>query len=147
MPTGHFAYNAKEMPGHFEKEMQNQAKKHGIWLVRVLFLKKMAIRFTTPPLSSNPEGEIVAKYRKMFPFYPYEVGVSPGNDFCIFDIPDVGRFGLSICYDMWFPETTRTLAVMGAEVILHPTMTATMDRDIEHSIDQTMAAVNRMLLF
>ena len=48
---------------------------------------------------------------------------------------------------MWFPETIRTLAVMGAEVILHPTMTGTMDRDIEHSIDQTMAAVNQCYFF
>jgi hypothetical protein len=83
----------------------------------------------------------------MFPFYPYEVGVTPGDKFCIFDIPNVGRFGVSICYDMWFPETVRTLAVMGAEVILHPTLTGTMDRDIEHSIGQTMAAVNQCFFF
>ncbi|MFT6214674.1 MAG: hypothetical protein ACJAS3_001069 [Roseivirga sp.] len=59
----------------------------------------------------------------------------------------MGRFGVSICYDMWFPETVRTLAVMGAEVILHPTLTGTMDRDIEHSIGQTMAAVNQCFFF
>ena len=83
----------------------------------------------------------------MFPFYPYEVGVSPGTNFCIFDVPDVGRFGLSICYDMWFPETVRTLAVMGAEVILHPTMTGTIDRELELSIVRAMATVNQCYVF
>jgi len=30
-----------------------------------------------------------------------------GTEFCVFDVPEVGRFGLSICYDMWFPEKPR----------------------------------------
>ena len=46
--------------------------------------------------------------------------MTPGAEFVVFDVPDVGRFGVSICYDMWFPETTRTLAWMGAEVICTP---------------------------
>ena len=37
---------------------------------------------------------------------------------------------------MWFPETSRTLAIMGAEVILHPSLTGTIDRDIELSINR-----------
>jgi hypothetical protein len=83
----------------------------------------------------------------MFPFFPYEVGVTPGEAFCVFDVPEVGRFGISICYDMWFPETIRTLAVMGAEVILHPTMTGTIDRDSELAIARAMATVNQCYLF
>ncbi len=58
-------------------------------------------------------------------------------------MPDAGRFGVSICYDMWFPETSRTLAWMGAEVILHPTLTNTIDRDVELSIARATAAVNQ----
>jgi predicted amidohydrolase len=41
----------------------------------------------------RPEGSVVARYRKMFPFYPYEVGVTGGHEFCVFDVPDVGRSG------------------------------------------------------
>ncbi len=44
---------------------------------------------------------------------------------------------------MWFPETTRTLAWLGAEVILHPTMTNTIDRDVELAIARANAAVNQ----
>jgi predicted amidohydrolase len=62
-------------------------------------------------------------------------------------VPEVGRFGVSICYDMWFPETTRTLAAMGAEVILHPTMTDTIDRDVELAIARASAATNQVYFF
>lgn len=144
---GPLTYYAQEFPGNFETEMQAMAKKHNIWLVPGSIFEKKDDKIYNTSLVINPDGEVVKRYRKMFPFYPYEVGVTPGDEFCVFDIPDVGRFGLSICYDMWFPETTRTLAVMGAEVIIHPTMTGTMDRDIEHSIDQTMAAVNQCYFF
>lgn len=144
---GPLTYYAQEFPGNFETEMQAMAKKHNIWLVPGSVFEKVEDKIYNTSLVINPQGEVVKRYRKMFPFYPYEVGVTPGSEFCVFDIPNVGRFGLSICYDMWFPETTRTLAVMGAEVIIHPTMTGTMDRDIEHSIDQTMAAVNQCYFF
>ena len=71
------------------------------------------------------------------------MNVARGNRHTVFDIPDVGRFGVSICYDMWFPETTRTLAWMGAEVILHPSLTNTIDRDVEISIARASAATNQ----
>ena len=144
---GPLTYYAQEMPGHFEEEMRAQAKKHKIWLLPGSIFEKVGDKIYNTAIVINPQGEVVTRYRKMFPFYPYEVGVTPGSDFCTFDIPGVARFGVSICYDMWFPETIRTLAVMGAEVILHPTLTGTMDRDIEHSIAQTMAAVNQCYFF
>jgi Predicted amidohydrolase len=55
----------------------------------------------------------------------------------------VGRFGLCICYDAWFPEVVRTLAWMGAEVILHPTLTATSDRTTELTLSQANAIFNQ----
>ena len=62
----------------------------------------------------------------------------------LLDVPGAGRFGLSICYDMWFPETTRTLSLDGAEVVIHPTMTNTVDRDVERSIARASAATNQL---
>jgi predicted amidohydrolase len=91
----------------------------------------------------DPDGAVIARHRKMFPFLPYESGVEGGTEFVVFDVPDVGRFGVSICYDMWFPETSRTLAVMGAEVILHPTLTGTVDREVECTIARATAACNQ----
>ncbi len=67
--------------------------------------------------------------------------MEPGTNFLIFDVPNVGRFGVSICYDMWFPETTRTLTSMGVEVLLHPVLTGTVDREIELNIARSTAAM------
>jgi len=92
----------------------------------------------------SPDGEIVARYRKIFPWYPYETESTPGNEYTVFDVPNVGRFGLSICYDMWFPETVRTLAWMGAEVILHPTLTTTQDRELETVLSRAHAITNQV---
>jgi len=144
---GPLLHAAQEMPCGFENEMQALAKKYGIWLLPGSIFEKRDGKIYNTATVINPEGEIVTRYSKMFPFYPYEVGVTPGTEFCTFDVPDVCRFGVSICYDMWFPETVRTLAVMGAEVILHPTMTGTIDRDIELSMVRTMATVNQCFFF
>lgn len=144
---GPLTHTAQEIPGNFEQEMQALAKKHHIWLLPGSIFEKSHGNIYNTATVINPQGEIVTRYRKMFPFYPYEVGVTPGSHYCVFDVPDVAKFGVSICYDMWFPETVRTLAVMGAEVILHPTMTGTIDREIELSIVRAMAAVNQCYFF
>ncbi len=73
----------------------------------------------------------------------FEAGTTPGDEFCVFDVPDVGRFGLCICYDMWFPEVSRTLAWMGAEVIIQPTMTPTSDRELELVMSRANAIFNQ----
>jgi len=144
---GPLTHNAVELPSEFEEEMKALAVKHNIWLLPGSIFEKRGEKIYNTASVINPEGKIVARYSKMFPFYPYEVGVSGGHDFCVFDVPDIGRFGVSICYDMWFPETTRTLAIMGAEVILHPTLTGTIDRDIELSIARASAAINQCYIF
>jgi predicted amidohydrolase len=79
----------------------------------------------------------------MFPWLPYEAGTTAGDQFCVFDIPKVGRFGLCICYDMWFPEVSRTLAWMGAEVIIQPTLTPTSDRELELVMARANALFNQ----
>ena len=83
----------------------------------------------------------------MFPFTPLEQGVTPGKDFFVWDIEDVGRFGILNCYDMWFPETSRTLTAMGAEVILHPVMTHTIDRDIDLAVSHATSAMMQAYVF
>ncbi len=72
---------------------------------------------------------------------------SGGTEFCVFDVPDVGRFGVSICYDIWFPETTRTLTSMGVEVLLHPVLTGTIDRDVELAMARATAAQFQCYIF
>jgi len=134
---------AEAMPGPTETRYQTLAKKNNIWLVPgSIFERAGEDIFNTTPVI-NPAGEVVARYRKMYPFLPYEKGVKSGTEFVVFDVPEVGRFGVSICYDGWIPETTRALAWKGAEIIIHPTMTGTIDRAQELIIAQASAITNQ----
>lgn len=135
--------NAEQIPGPLSDRLCLLARRTGQWLVPGSMWELEGDRIYNTALVISPDGEIAAKYRKMFPWLPYEAGTSPGNEFCVFDIPDVGRFGLCICYDMWFPEVARTLAWMGAEVILQPTMTPTSDRELELIMARANALFNQ----
>ena len=138
---------AVPLPGKVEARFQAIAARHRIWLLPgSLFEQAGAQVFNTAPVI-DPRGRVVARYRKQFPWLPYEKGVTPGSEFVVFDVPEVGRFGVSICYDMWFPETTRTLAWLGAEVILHPSLTSTVDRDAELAITRASAVTNQCYFF
>jgi predicted amidohydrolase len=134
---------AETMPGPTESRYQALAKKHHVWLVPGSIYERVGEQIFNTAVVISPEGEIVGRYRKMYPFLPYEKGVTPGNEFVVFDVPEVGRFGVSICYDGWIPETTRALVWKGAEVIIHPTMTGTIDRPQELIIAQANAIVNQ----
>ncbi|MCA8947984.1 MAG: carbon-nitrogen hydrolase family protein [Planctomycetes bacterium] len=139
---------AQALPGPVEQELCELAKHYGIWLVPGSLYEHAeggVIYNTTPVIA--PDGTVVARHRKLFPFTPYEVGVKAGDTWVVFDVPEVGRFGVSICYDMWFPETSRSLACMGAEVLIHPSLTGTIDRDVELSIGRATAAQNQMFVF
>lgn len=143
---GGWTGNALPVPNDVEKRYCELAAKHAIWLVPGSLYEQAAdgIYNTAPVI--DPSGTVIARYRKMFPFMPYETGVEYGTEFCVFDIPDIGRFGVSICYDMWLPETSRTLAAMGAEVIIHPTLTGSVDRDVELAIARSTAATNQCFM-
>jgi deaminated glutathione amidase len=146
-PLGPKLAKAEPLPGPTETRLAALARDTGLWLIPGSLFEKIDERVynTTPVI--NPHGEVIARFRKLFPFRPYESDVIGGKEFCVFDVPEVGRFGVSICYDMWFPETTRTLVAMGAEVILHPTMTDTIDRDVELAIARASAVTNQVYFF
>jgi predicted amidohydrolase len=144
---GYLPQNAEPPGGAAETAFRALARQHGIWLIPGSHFERVDGALYNTALVIDPAGEVVARYRKMFPFMPYETGIAPGKEFCVFDVPQVGRFGLSICYDMWFPETTRTLAAMGAEVILHPSLTDTIDRELELQIARVSAALNQCYFF
>lgn len=134
---------AEPMPGPTEARYQALAKKNNVWLIPGSIYERVGDDiFNTAPVISRT-GEVVARYRKMYPFLPYENGVKNGSEFVVFDVPGVGRFGISICYDGWIPETTRALVWKGAEIIIHPTMTGTIDRAQELIIAQASAITNQ----
>ena len=147
-PFGPLPRFAQPFPNAALEQFCEDARRYGIWLVPgSMFERGDDGRIYNSSVVIDPDGNIVAKYRKMFPFRPYEAGIEAGSDFCIFDVPEVGRFGLSICYDIWFPETTRHLTSQGVEVLLHPVLTGTSDRDAELAIARATAAQFQCYVF
>lgn len=130
-----------EDPAADEAVFQALAAKHRVWIIPGSYFVHRQDRTYNHSIVIDPAGEIVGRYDKMFPFMPFEQGVAGGTDFLSFDVPEVGRFGLSICYDIWFPETTRTLTSAGVEVLIHPVLTGTTDRKAELAIVPATAAM------
>ena len=134
--------HAVRLPGAVERRYCEVARELRIWLLPgSLYERRGAHIFNTAPLI-DPAGRVVARYRKIFPWTPYERGVTAGDGFVVTRAGGAS-LGISICYDAWFPETTRSLAWLGAEVILHPTLTNSIDRDVELAIARATAATQQ----
>jgi predicted amidohydrolase len=140
----HMAEVAEPLDGPRVRRLRELAGDLGRWLVPgSVYERSSAGEVYNTTLLLSPEGQLTASYRKIFPWRPYEV-CRPGSQFVVADLPGRGRIGLSICYDTWFPEVSRHLAWMGAEVILAPTLTPTSDRPQELILSQANAILNQV---
>jgi predicted amidohydrolase len=135
--------HAESEDGPAERAFRHLAQLHGIWLVPGSLFQRHGDRIYNVAPVIDRAGEVVARARKLFPFRPYEEGVTPGDSFCVVPIEGVGRVGISICYDLWFPEITRSLVCLGAEALLVPSLTNTIDRDAELALARANAASNQ----
>jgi formamidase len=141
---GHAVDLAVEVPGPLTDELGAIARAHGVWLLPgSVYERAEGGGVHNTCLVFSPEGELVARYRKVFPWQPHET-TTPGQGFVTFDIPEIGRMGLCICYDGSFPETCRQLAWMGAEVVLQPSLTTTSDRNQEVVMARANAIFNQL---
>jgi formamidase len=144
-PAGYSSASVAEpIPGPLTEWLCGLAADLSVWLLPGSFYERAndgAVYNTA--IAVGPDGRVVAKYRKIFPWRPWE-RTAAGGEFVVFDIDGVGRAGLMICYDGWFPEVARHLAWMGAEVIFQPTATGTSDRDQELVLARANAIVNQV---
>jgi predicted amidohydrolase len=93
----------------------------------------------------GPDG-LVGKYRKThLPFLGVDRFVAPGDELNVYETP-LGRIGVEICYDLRFPEVTRTLALRGADIVAHPTNFPVAARIQTELITVARAAENRIFL-
>ncbi len=142
--SGYAANAAVEIPGPLTGALGEIAAASEVWLVPGSVYERAADgRIHNTALVFAPDGELVARYRKVFPWQPHE-SCAPGDEFVTFEIPDVGRVGLAICYDGSFPETFRQLAWMGAEVVLQANLTTTSDREQELVMARSNAIFNQL---
>ena len=116
---------AESIPGSKTDLFSKIAKELQIILVISIFEKSTSGKFYNTAIVINEEGEIIGKYRKShIPScleYNEKYYFSKGDTgFQVIDT-SVGKLGILICYDQWFPEAARALALKGAELILIPT--------------------------
>lgn len=110
---------AEPIPGPSTEYFGSLAQKHGMHLVVGLVEKEDHVMFNTSVLI-GPGGKLIGKYRKVsLPRTEIEAGVTPGDDYPVFETK-LGRIGMMICYDGFFPEPARQLSNKGAEIIAFP---------------------------
>jgi predicted amidohydrolase len=138
--------SAEPLDGPRVKELKQLAKDLNIWLVPGSVCERgpEGQLFNTQ-LVLCPDGELAGYYRKIFPWRPFEP-YDPGDRFTTVDLPGIGRVGLNICYDAWYPEVSRQLAWMGADVILNVVKTTTPDRKQELILAKANAIVNQVFM-
>ena len=137
---------AEPLDGPRVEALAALASELGVWLVpgSVCELGEHGELFNTQIVLS-PEGRLAGSYRKVFPWRPHEPYV-PGDRFVVVALDGIGRVGLNICYDAWFPETMRQLAWMGAAVVLNVVKTTTADRAQELVLARANAIVNQVFV-
>lgn len=116
---------AEPIPGPSTARMAEVAKRTGTAIVVPVFERRASGVFHNSAAVVGPDGEILGVYRKMHipddPCFYEKFYFAPGDlGFAAFDTP-FGRIGVLICWDQWFPEAARLVAMQGASVIFYPT--------------------------
>jgi predicted amidohydrolase len=110
---------AESIPGPSSEYFGELARKHGLYVVAGLIERDHHQLFNVAVLI-GPDGKLAGKYRKVcLPDGEYDKGMSPGNDYPVFET-SLGKIGMMICYDGFFPEVARELSNRGAEIIAWP---------------------------
>lgn len=124
---------AETIPGPSSNTLGELAKELGIVIVASLFEKRATGLYHNTAVVLEKDGSIAGKYRKMhipddpgfyekFYFTPGDLGFEPIQT-------SVGKLGVLVCWDQWFPEAARLMAMAGAEILIYPTAIGWDPRD------------------
>jgi len=116
---------AETIPGPSTEQLGKLAAELGVVIVASLFERRAAGLYHNTAVVLERDGSIAGKYRKMhipddpgyyekFYFTPGDLGFAPIDT-------SVGRLGVLVCWDQWYPEAARLMALRGAELLLYPT--------------------------
>ncbi len=116
---------AEAIPGAATEALAKVAKKNKVAIVASLFERRAAGIYHNTCAVLDADGTLLGKYRKMHipddPLYYEKFYFTPGDlGFPNFDTR-YGRIGVQICWDQWYPEGSRAVALQGAQVIFYPT--------------------------
>lgn len=135
---------AETIPGPSTETFGALAKELDIVLVLSLFEKRAPGLYHNTAVVLEKDGTIAGKYRKMhipddpayyekFYFTPGDLGFEPINT-------SVGRLGVLVCWDQWYPEAARLMAMRGAEMLIYPTAIGWESSDTQEEKDRQLGA-------
>ncbi len=116
---------AEPIPGPSTAFYAELAREHGVVLVTSLFEKRAPGLYHNTAVVFDSDGSMAGKYRKMhipddpayyekFYFTPGDLGFNPIQT-------SIGKLGVQVCWDQWYPEGARLMALRGAELLIYPT--------------------------
>ncbi|MBQ9584917.1 MAG: carbon-nitrogen hydrolase [Muribaculaceae bacterium] len=116
---------ATEIPGKVTETYANAARENNVVIVTSMFEKRAKGLYHNTAVVFEKDGTIAGKYRKMhipddpayyekFYFTPGDLGFEPIDT-------SVGRLGVLVCWDQWYPEAARLMALKGADMLIYPT--------------------------
>lgn len=126
---------AETIPGRSTDEFGELAKELKVVIVLSLFEKRAPGLYHNTAVVIEKDGSIAGKYRKMhipddpayyekFYFTPGDLGFTPIQT-------SVGKLGILVCWDQWYPEAARLMALAGAEILIYPTAIGWESTDAE----------------
>ncbi len=132
------------VPGKSTNEFGDLAKKLNIVLVLSLFERRSPGLYHNTAVVIEKDGTIAGKYRKMhipddpayyekFYFTPGDLGFTPIQT-------SIGRLGVLVCWDQWYPEAARLMALAGAEILIYPTAIGWEQTDSKDEKDRQLNA-------
>ncbi|WP_337941989.1 carbon-nitrogen hydrolase [Parabacteroides sp.] len=135
---------AETIPGPSTEEFGALAKELGIVLVLSLFEKRAPGLYHNTAVVLEKDGTIAGKYRKMhipddpayyekFYFTPGDLGFEPIET-------SVGKLGVLVCWDQWYPEAARLMAMKGAELLIYPTAIGWENSDTDEEKKRQLGA-------
>ena len=135
---------AEPIPGPSTEFFGNVAKECGVVLVTSLFERRAAGLYHNTAVVFDKDGSIAGKYRKMhipddpayyekFYFTPGDLGFHPIQT-------SIGKLGVMVCWDQWYPEGARLMALQGAELLIYPTAIGWESTDTEEEKQRQMTA-------
>ncbi len=136
-----------DLAGDFQEALSfwaKVAKEYGLVLVTSLFEKRAVGLYHNTAVVFEKDGSIAGKYRKMhipddpgfyekFYFTPGDLGFNPIET-------SVGKLGVLICWDQWYPEAARLMALKGAEILIYPTAIGWFEEDTQEEQDRQLDA-------
>lgn len=135
---------AEPIPGPSTESFGKLAKELGVVIVLSLFEKRAVGLYHNTAVVIEKDGTIAGKYRKMhipddpayyekFYFTPGDLGFNPIET-------SVGKLGVLVCWDQWYPEAARLMALAGAEILIYPTAIGWESTDTEEEKNRQLNA-------